>query len=252
MAFVVCWALTACSGTVSDDPDAPSSESSTAGSAVDTTVSPAGEPDAMSSSYAPGAPTPASTGADGVVRSGLTSTGVFATNTIAIPTTTANPDVRTYVVRVESSVPLDPDAVATQVQSILDDPRGWSSGERVAFSLVPGGSPADLVITIGSPPTVDQACGDLNAGGLWSCRVGNGVNLNSDRWFYATPTWSSESVDDYHVYLVNHEVGHYIGFGHVGCPAAGGLSPVMQQQSIDLGGCLPNGWPDVTGEAAQT
>jgi len=30
VALVVCWALTACSGTVSDDPDAPSSESSAA------------------------------------------------------------------------------------------------------------------------------------------------------------------------------------------------------------------------------
>ena len=55
-------------------------------------------------------------------------------------------------------------------------------------------------------------------------------------------------LDDYRAYMINHEVGHYLGFGHVTCPAAGSASPVMQQQSITLNGCEPNPWPDVTGE----
>ena len=44
-------------------------------------------------------------------------------------------------------------------------------------------------------------------------------------------------------YLVNHEVGHYLGQGHVGCPQPGNKAPVMMQQSIDLGGCVRNAWP---------
>lgn len=250
--LVAGWVLVACTG-----PAIPGADTSVPGfeSAVPASVTPAAPVTGRGTAgarYAPGAPAPASTGADGMVRSGLRSTGVVAANTIAIPTKTANPDVRRYVVQVESSVPVDPDAAAAEVQAILDHPRGWSGGGRIAFSLVSGGSPADLVITIGSPSATDQACGDLNAGGLWSCRMGDGVHLNADRWFYATPTWSSMPIADYHVYLVNHEVGHYIGFGHTGCPAPGAPSPVMQQQSMGLGGCSPNGWPDITGEAART
>ena len=43
--------------------------------------------------------------------------------------------------------------------------------------------------------------------------------------------------------VVNHEVGHALGFGHAFCRRRGGLAPVMQQQSKALGGCLRNPWP---------
>jgi predicted Zn-dependent protease len=43
--------------------------------------------------------------------------------------------------------------------------------------------------------------------------------------------------------MVNHEVGHYLGLGHVGCPKKGAKAPVMMQQSISLGGCVPEAWP---------
>ena len=107
---------------------------------------------------------------------------------------------------------------------------------------------ADFALNLSSPPTVDIGCGALDTGGTWSCRVGNQVFLNVDRWWFATPTWNGYLLDDYRAYMINHEVGHYLGFGHVTCPAAGSASPVMQQQSITLNGCEPNPWPDVTGE----
>ena len=42
---------------------------------------------------------------------------------------------------------------------------------------------------------------------------------------------------------MNHEVGHWLGLGHLDCPAPGGPAPVMRQQSIDLPGCAFNAWP---------
>ena len=118
----------------------------------------------------------------------------------------------------------------------------------VVDGLVADASAADFALNLSSPPTVDIGCGALDTGGTWSCRVGNQVFLNVDRWWFATPTWNGYLLDDYRAYMINHEVGHYLGFGHLTCPEPGALSPVMQQQSIYLNECLPNPWPDVTGE----
>ena len=51
------------------------------------------------------------------------------------------------------------------------------------------------------------------------------------------------SLSDYRTNVINHEMGHYLGFDHMRCPGAGGPAPIMQTQTIDLGGCVPNSHP---------
>jgi hypothetical protein len=43
--------------------------------------------------------------------------------------------------------------------------------------------------------------------------------------------------------VVNHEMGRSLGFSHMTCGAAGTPAPIMAQEAINLGGCLPNTYP---------
>ncbi|MDP9793678.1 hypothetical protein J2S43_002190 [Catenuloplanes nepalensis] len=65
--------------------------------------------------------------------------------------------------------------------------------------------------------------------------------INLMRWLQGLPAWGS--VQDYHAGVMNHEIGHFLGFAHQGCPGRGELAPVMMQQSMGLDGCRPNVWP---------
>lgn len=176
-----------------------------------------------------------------VWRSDTTASGAYLGNTITLEPGISAPEVVPYRVQVEDTTDLDADAVARQVQATFDDERGWAGYGRRTFKLVTDADAAKLTIYVVSPDTTDQLCKPLDTEGLWNCRVGEKVVLNSDRWKYMTPTY--DDLDTYRSYLVNHEVGHFLGQGHVGCPKKGGPAPVMMQQSIELGGCLPNAWP---------
>lgn len=188
------------------------------------------------------------TDADGYAHSAVASSGVFLNNSLQLPTTSANPDVRRWVLAMEDTIPFQVDVIAARIQAILDDDRSWRWDGRVAFSLIADPGLADLTIRLASGATTDLGCGELGTQQTLSCRVGDIVHLNVDRWAFGTPTWAGQPVEEYRGYLVNHEVGHYLGLGHVGCPVAGGPSPVMQQQSIRLDACQPNAWPSVTQE----
>ncbi len=184
----------------------------------------------------------------GYAHSDLPSSGTFVYNTVTVPTTATNPDVRAWVLQMEDAIPLPVDEIAARIQTILDDERSWRWDGRIAFSLINEPARADLTIQLATGRTTDVGCGELGTSQILSCRVGNTVYLNVDRWAFGTPTWASQPVEEYRGYLVNHEVGHYLGLGHVGCPVNGGPSPVMQQQSLKLDSCAPNAWPAVTGE----
>ncbi|GAB3624682.1 hypothetical protein GCM10027418_27670 [Mariniluteicoccus endophyticus] len=143
---------------------------------------------------------------------------------------------------VENEVPVDVEQAARIAADTLQDQRSWTGrGGGIHFDFV-GDQPADLTIHIATPATTDRRCLPLRTGGEVSCQNGNSVNLNARRWTEAVPDFRGD-VPLYRQYLVNHEVGHYLGHGHVPCPGPGQKAPVMQQQTKGLDGCLANPWP---------
>lgn len=154
----------------------------------------------------------------------------------------------TYIVEVETGAGQGAPAFAAAVDATLADPRGWTGQGRWSLQRVTT-SDANLVIRLATAATVDKVCATvgLNTRGYVSCRAGNFVMINLDRWLQAVPDYRGD-VALYQRYVINHEVGHRLGYGHQACPGQGRLAPVMQQQTFGLKGCLANGWPYVAGE----
>jgi hypothetical protein len=151
-----------------------------------------------------------------------------------------------YEVRVENGVGQVPATFAAVVDSTLGDRRSWTAGGKWSFQRISSGRP-DFVVTLASPKTVDRLCYPLDTAGYTSCRVGNTVVVNLARWQLAVPDFKGD-LATYRLYVINHEVGHRLGHGHMACPGSGQLAPVMQQQTLGLKGCQPNPWPYVNGE----
>lgn len=224
---------------------APSDGGRSDGGGSDSATGPGGTGDGLE---ALSSPTPEAEGAvedaaedEEIVRSGTVGAGTWTVAAPATAGTEAEGALRTYAVRIEDGIGIDADETAAEIAAVLADGRGWQDLEEVAFQQVATPEEAEFTISVGSPPTVDEMCLPARTGGVWSCRIGADVALNSDRWLHATPTY--DDLAEYRAYMINHEVGHFLGHGHAECGAEGERAPVMLQQSIDLQGCLPNAWP---------
>jgi hypothetical protein len=146
----------------------------------------------------------------------------------------------TYRVEIEGGLPFDGADVAAAVHATLADPRGWAA-QGYAFQRVDGAD-FDMRLILASPALTDQLCAPLLTRGEVSCRNGDAVVLNALRWGVAIEDYAGD-IASYREYVVNHEVGHRLGRGHVSCPGAGQPAPVMMQQTYGLDGCLANAWP---------
>ncbi|MCX3059273.1 DUF3152 domain-containing protein, partial [Streptomyces beihaiensis] len=159
-----------------------------------------------------------------------------------------------YRVDVEKGIGLDGELFAQAVQKTLNDNRSWSHDGARTFERISSGKP-DFVITLASPGTTAAWCkkSGLDTGGEnVSCdsAATDRVMINAYRWAQGSKTYDDvlgdKSIEPYRQMLINHEVGHRLGYNHVLCSRNGQLAPVMQQQTkfLTYNGitCRPNPW----------
>ena len=163
---------------------------------------------------------------------------------VVVPGTSAvhgSGPLRRFTVEVEAGLPGPPAAFAGAVERVLFDQRSWGGSGRLSFQRVAGG-PVSFRVVLASPVTTDRLCRPLRTGGIFSCYMNGRAVLNAMRWHEGAAAYAGD-LASYRIYMVNHEVGHALGHGHRYACGAGGLAPVMIQQTKGLRGCRRNPWP---------
>jgi hypothetical protein len=136
----------------------------------------------------------------------------------------------TYSVELENGIvlPGGPEGLAQIVDATLANPKSWIGSGKYAFQRVEAGEP-DVRISLASQRTARQLCGfqiPFDA----SCWRGGRAVLSTARWERGAVAFQG-NVIAYQQYVVNHEVGHALGFRHKPCGENGALAPIMMQQT---------------------
>jgi len=146
-----------------------------------------------------------------------------------------------YAVKIEPSLGLDPLCIKNLLFLILNNDTGWTNITEKQFQLT-SVEESDYVYIFASPEKTDELCAPIETNSIYSCRKEQNIVLNFFRWQNGAVDFKND-METYRIYLINHETGHILGWGHVGCPKEGAIAPVMMQQSKGTEGCIPYGWP---------
>lgn len=173
--------------------------------------------------------------------------------------------VYTYTIEVERGIPAQQyggdGTFAKLVDATLANPKSWIGDGKVSFRRVDSGEP-DLRISLTSTNTARELCGyqiKLETSCFYPPR--GRVVLNEARWVRGAMAFEGDDLT-YRQYLINHEVGHGIGYEkHQPCKENGALAPIMMQQTFGTANsqimaldpemknvdrslvCKPNAWP---------
>ncbi|MDT0265476.1 DUF3152 domain-containing protein [Streptomyces sp. DSM 44915] len=155
-----------------------------------------------------------------------------------------------YRVDVEEGLGIDAEFFAEVVHRTLSDERSWGNNGERGFARVSDGD-HDFVVTLASPGTTADWCArsglDTTEDNV-SCNSSSTERVMINAWRFAQGSETyGDDIANYRRMLVNHEVGHRLGYGHAVCPSEGAVAPVMMQQTkfltIDGVTCEPNAWP---------
>ena len=148
----------------------------------------------------------------------------------------------TYDISTRGEVKGDKEEFRRIVAETFADSRGWGRA-GLKFVEVEKGGALHMILASGAEV---KAASPSGCSEVLSCAVFPNVLVNDTRWMNGSDSYSKLGLPllDYRRMVINHEVGHYLGHGHITeCEAGRGLAPVMLQQSTGLRGCGANPWP---------
>jgi hypothetical protein len=126
------------------------------------------------------------------------------------------------------------------VDMTLDNPKGWTHNPQFAFVRIDATSASkpDFRVSLVSPVSVREGCGyefrletSCYNPSFGSDRQSR-VFINEARWIRGAVPFEGD-IGSYRQYVINHEVGHAIGYvKHEPCDQQGALAPVMMQQTF--------------------
>lgn len=144
-----------------------------------------------------------------------------------------------FVIEVENGIDTaglgGDDALAAIIDATLANPKGWTHDPRYRFEHVAPDQEPSMRIQLTSVGTTHELCG-TNLHMETSCFYTDGDRLviNESRWVRGALPFQGD-IGSYRQYLINHEMGHGLGYAsHEPCGADGELAPVMMQQTLSL------------------
>jgi len=113
------------------------------------------------------------------------------------------------------------------VTDILDDNLGWKQYGYKFTNVETNTADINAVDTnsnilkiyLRSGKETDKICKGLTGLSCTRFKIGYNpidITINYDNWMGGSK--SELSIDDYHRYVINHEVGHWLGLDHAECP----------------------------------
>ena len=145
----------------------------------------------------------------------------------------------TYIVEVEDGIDTaaygGDDGFVSIVDATLSNPKGWIADPQFAFQHVTPDEDPDLRIQLTSLETTHALCGnDIAMETSCFYSDGNRVLINESRWVRGSIPFDGD-LGSYRQYLINHEVGHGLGYAaHDFCAVDGELAPIMMQQTLSV------------------
>lgn len=132
------------------------------------------------------------------------------------------------------------------VTPLIQHPLGWVK-QGYKFYLGANAAPhrATITITLAPQHVMDAKFPDFAHQRLSVCNmVTRHIYLNEARWCGKyTDNASKLQLPAYRAYMVQHELGHALGLQHARPGKAGEPAPIMVQQTLGIGECIPYPFP---------